>query len=280
MKLVHSIAETRHEVARARTAGHTVGLVPTMGALHEGHVTLIRRAREECGFVVVSIFVNPTQFGPTEDFDKYPRPLDADVRRCEEAGVDMVFAPSPQAMYPEGFDSWVEVGGLAETLEGERRPGHFRGVSTVCAKLFGITDADWAYFGMKDYQQLKVIQKMVRDLNLRVRIVPVETVREQDGLAMSSRNAYLSAEERQGALVLSQSLAKAKKAFESGERDAPSIQVLAESVIGAEPLAQIDYVAVRDAETLQPIERIESPAVVLLAVRVGSTRLIDNTVLG
>lgn len=279
MELLRSISEVRDEVERARSEGKTIGLVPTMGALHEGHLTLIRQARVQCGFVVVSVFVNPTQFGPREDFARYPRPLDEDARKCAEAGVDVVFAPSADEMYPEGFDTWVEVSGLTEVLEGESRPGHFRGVTTVCAKLFNIAQPTYAYFGMKDYQQLKVIQKMVADLNMPLEMVPCATVREPDGLAMSSRNAYLSPEERQAALVLSRSLSRASEAFGSGQRDAGAIQVLAQNLIKAEPLAQIDYVAVVDAESLAPIDRIENPAVVLLAVRIGTTRLIDNLVL-
>lgn len=279
MKLIHTIADTRKEILRARRAGKLIGLVPTMGALHEGHMTLIRHTREDCDFVAVSIFVNPTQFGPSEDFDIYPRTLDADANRCRDAKVDLIFAPSPAEMYPPGFDSWVEVGGVTEMLEGERRPGHFRGVATVCLKLFNITDPDYAYFGTKDYQQLAVIRKMARDLNMRLQIVPVDIVRESDGLAMSSRNRYLSSEEREAALVMSRSLNKAREAFVSGERSADAIQHLVENLIKPEPLAWIDYVVVVDAETLLPVERIERPAVVLLAVKFGATRIIDNIVL-
>jgi len=280
VRLLHTIPETRETLARARARGWKIGFVPTMGALHEGHMTLVRRARTECGFVVVSVFVNPTQFGPSEDFENYPRTLVEDAEKCRMADVDLIFAPSRSEMYPEGFDSWVEVRGyLTETLEGESRPGHFRGVTTVCAKLFNIIAPTYAYFGMKDYQQLKVIQKMVRDLNMPLEIVPFETVREPDGLAMSSRNAYLSAEERKAALVLSRSLGEAQAAFDSGERRAAAVQESAENLIKSEPLAQIDYVALRDAETLEPIDRIDRPAVLLLAVRIGSTRLIDNAVL-
>jgi pantoate--beta-alanine ligase len=279
MRLLHTIRETREAVDQARNAGKVIGLVPTMGALHEGHMTLVRKARQECGFVAVSVFVNPTQFGAGEDFEKYPRVLESDADKCREAGVELVFAPSPAEMYPEGFDSWVNVGGITETLEGQIRPGHFRGVTTVCAKLFNIITADRAYFGRKDYQQLKVIQKMVSDLCLPLEIVPVETVREPDGLAMSSRNKYLSAEERAAALVLSRSLRAAAEAFDSGERNPHAIQVLAENLIKAEPLASVDYVAVVDAESLRSIDRIDRPAVILLAVRIGATRLIDNLLL-
>ncbi|MGB9620476.1 MAG: pantoate--beta-alanine ligase, partial [Armatimonadota bacterium] len=268
MRLAETIADVRQAISAAREGGWKVGLVPTMGALHEGHMALVRRARAECGFVVVSIFVNPTQFGPSEDYDRYPRALHEDARKCEAAGVDLVFAPSVAEMYPEAFDTWVEVRGhLTETLEGEARPGHFRGVTTVCAKLFNIVQPDCAYFGTKDYQQLKVIQKMVLDLNLPLEIVPCETVREPDGLAMSSRNAYLSPEERQAALVLNRALDQARATFNSGERRASVVQEAAQRLIEAEPLARIDYVAVRDADTLEPLERIDRPAVLLLAVR-------------
>ena len=279
MKLIHTISETREEVRRAKADGKRVGLVPTMGALHEGHITLVKRAREDCEFVAVSVFVNPTQFGPNEDFDKYPRTLEQDAAKCEAAGVDIIFAPSASEMYPQGFDSWVDVSGVTQVLEGEHRPTHFRGVTTVCTKLFNIVCPDRAYFGRKDYQQLKVIQKMVRDLNMPLEIMPVDIVRESDGLAMSSRNRYLSADERKAALVLSRSLATAQNMHASGERSADVIRTALEQIISAEPLAKIDYVAVVDAETLLPIETLDSPAAVLLAVKIGATRLIDNTVL-
>ena len=279
MKLVNTISEVREATAAARRDGKTVGLVPTMGALHEGHMALVRRARDECGFVGVSIFVNPTQFGPSEDFARYPRTLEADSRMCREAGVDLVFAPDAEEMYPAGFAAWVEIGGVTEMLEGEFRPGHFRGVATVCLKLFNIFRPDCAYFGQKDYQQLLVIRKMVRDFDLPLQIVPVDIVREPDGLALSSRNRYLNAEERRAALVLSKSLAEANSAFDSGERSAAAIQCLVRAVLDSEPLAETDYAVVVDAETLLAVERIEKPAVVLLAVRVGTTRLIDNAVL-
>lgn len=279
VKVVHTIDEMREEVSRARADGKSVGLVPTMGALHAGHLALVDRATAECGFVAVSIFVNPTQFGPGEDLAKYPRTLDVDAQKCQKAGVDVVFAPSAEEMYPEGFDSWVEVRGLTEVLEGESRPGHFRGVTTVCAKLFNIVCPDRAYFGAKDYQQLQVIRRMVRDLNMPLQIVSVPTIREPGGLALSSRNAYLSEDQRRAALVLNRSLREAKAAYDSGERRGAAIQELAQNLIKAEPLARIDYVAVVDAQSLRPVDMIEKPAVVLLAVRVGSTRLIDNAVL-
>ncbi|MHB9038450.1 MAG: pantoate--beta-alanine ligase [Armatimonadota bacterium] len=280
MLIVHSIDEMRGIAAQKRREGKVIGFVPTMGALHAGHLTLVSRARENCDFVVASVFVNPTQFGPSEDLHKYPRTLESDSRKCEGAGVDVVFAPAVENMYPDGFDTWIEVKGPADVLEGQSRPGHFRGVTTVCAKLFNIVDPDRAYFGTKDYQQLQVIRKMVCDLDMRLKIVPVETVRERDGLAMSSRNAYLDSREREAALVLSHSLDIARKVFASGERNAKAIETRIWNLIAAESLAKVDYVAVADSETLASIETIERPAVVLLAVRIGSTRLIDNTVLG
>lgn len=279
MKTVHTIAEVRAEIKRARALGKSVGLVPTMGALHAGHMALVRRAREQCGFVAVSVFVNPTQFGPSEDLDKYPRTLPSDQKLCEEAGVDFIFAPSAAEMYPPGFDSWVEVGGVTARLEGASRPGHFRGVATVCTKLFSILTPDRAYFGRKDYQQLKVMQKVVRDLNLPLEIVPVETVREDDGLARSSRNRYLNPDERRAALVLSKALSAARTAVQSGQTSALAIQNEVVRLIEAEPLATVDYVDVADAETLEPLTTLRTPAVILLAVRIGSTRLIDNALL-
>lgn len=279
MQLVHTINEVREAVAAARRDGKTIGVVPTMGALHEGHMALVKHARQDCGFVGVSVFVNPTQFGPSEDFAQYPRTLESDAELCREAGVDIVFAPSAQEMYPKGFDGWVEVGGVTQVLEGAFRPIHFRGVTTVCSKLFNIFRADRAYFGQKDYQQLQVIKKMVRDLNAPTEIVPVEIVRESDGLAKSSRNRYLSADERKAALILSKSLAVGRSAFESGERSTDALQSVVQATLDSEPMAAIDYAVVVDAETLLPVETAERPVAILLAVRIGKTRLIDNTVL-
>ena len=279
MHLTHTIPQTREHIRQARTDGKTIGLVPTMGALHRGHMALVEAARAKCDYVAVSIFVNPAQFGPGEDLHRYPRAPDSDANKCERAGVDLVFAPDSAEMYPNAADTWVEVGTLTEVLEGEHRPHHFRGVTTVCCKLFNILQPDYAFFGMKDYQQFKVVEKMVRDLNMPLTIVAVETVREPDGLAMSSRNQYLSAAEREAALVLRRALADAKKAFESGERNAHTIQVMAESFINTQPLARIDYVAVIDGQTLQPVQIIDRPAAVLVAVRIGTTRLIDCALL-
>lgn len=279
MRLTNTVSEAIAEIRRARIECRAIGLVPTMGALHDGHMALVDRARRECDYVAVSIFVNPTQFSPSEDLDRYPRTLESDIEKCEAAGVDLIFAPFATEMYPTGFDTWIEVKGLTDVLEGASRPNHFRGVTTVCLKLFNIIAPDRAYFGMKDYQQFKVVQKMALDLNMPPEIIPVETVREPDGLAMSSRNRYLSNAERSTALVLSRSLKEAKTAHKNGERSASAVQVLVENLIKTEPLAHIDYVAVVDAETLQPIDTITRPAVVLLAVRIGSTRLIDSAML-
>lgn len=280
MILTHTIVDVRRRVAAARHNGLTIGLVPTMGALHEGHLALVRRAESECGFVVVSIFVNPTQFGPSEDYERYPRTLETDCSLCSEAGVDVVFAPDTAEMYPEGTSTWVEVEGITQILEGASRPGHFRGVATVCTKLFSIVQPDRAYFGQKDYQQLLVIRKMVCDLNLPLEIIAVPTVREPDGLAMSSRNVYLSAEERDAATVLSRALCLAKEMYESGTRAPEAIRAAAIRLIDEEPLAELDYFEVVDAETLAPVVHPDKPMVALTAVRIGRTRLIDNTILG
>lgn len=279
MKLVHKIAEAREVIKDAKKGGKTIGLVPTMGALHQGHLTLVANSSSECDFTAVSIFVNPTQFGPNEDFDKYPRTLGEDARKCEEAGVDLIFAPSASEMYDEGFDAWVEIGGVTEVFEGKTRPGHFKGVATVCTKLFNIIQPDKAYFGVKDYQQLKVIQKMVKDLNMPLEIRPVDIVREADGLAMSSRNKYLSREERRKALVLSKSLRLAKEAYDNGERNPDVLQKLVYATISAEKDIEIDYASIVDAEKLTSIKTIDASVVILLAVKEGTTRLIDNIVL-
>ncbi|HOK52886.1 MAG TPA: pantoate--beta-alanine ligase [Armatimonadota bacterium] len=280
MEVVRTIEALRAAVAAAKSEGKTVGLVPTMGALHQGHLSLIERSKEMDSFTVVSIFVNPTQFGPAEDFTRYPRPFEVDAEKCRKAGVDLIFAPLVEEVYPEGFATYVEVGGVTEMLEGAYRPGHFRGVATVVLKLFTAVEPKRAYFGMKDYQQLKVIQKMVRDLNLNIEIVPVPTFREPDGLAMSSRNAYLNPEERQAALCLYRALNIAREAVDAGERNAETVRQKALDVIQSEPLAKPDYVAVVDPETLMPIERIDGPVLIALAVRIGNTRLIDNMLIG
>lgn len=279
MQIVKTMEELRQAVSTAKGNGRTVGLVPTMGSLHEGHMSLVRAAKKSDGFTVVSIFVNPTQFGPNEDLSRYPRPFEADVEKCSVEGVDLIFAPTPQLMYPEGFGTYVNVEGITDKLEGASRPGHFRGVATVVLKLFAAVEPTRAYFGMKDYQQLKVIEKMVRDLNVNVEIVPVPTVRESDGLAMSSRNAYLNPEERKAATVLIRAMRAADAAIKAGENDAKAVRKAADGVLFAEPLAQVDYVAVVDPETLDPVETIRGSALIALAVRIGSTRLIDNMLL-
>lgn len=279
MKVCRTIAELREALAPSRSAGRSIGFVPTMGYLHAGHLALAARARTENDVVVVSIFVNPTQFGPAEDLARYPRDLPRDLKLCEEAGVDLVFAPEPGEMYPAGFQTHVEVENLSRGLCGARRPGHFRGVATVVVKLFNIVQPTRAYFGEKDAQQLRVIRRLVRDLDLPLTIVPVPTVREPDGLAMSSRNVYLSAEERRAALVLYRALRLAEDLFARGERDAAAIAAGMEALIAAEPLARMDYLEVVDDETLEPVQKLERPALVALAVYFGKTRLIDNTVL-
>jgi pantoate--beta-alanine ligase len=255
-----------------------VGFVPTMGYLHEGHLALVRQARAENVSVVVSIFVNPTQFGPQEDFARYPRDPQRDLALLDKEGTDIVFMPSADEMYPKNFDSWVEVGKVAERLEGAARPGHFRGVATVVAKLFNIVQPDRAYFGQKDAQQLIVIRKMASDLDMDLEIVAVPTVREPDGLAMSSRNTYLNPEERKQAIVLYQALTLAQKLWSEGKKDAQKIRQQMTDLIKKQPLADIDYISIADAETLDELDTVKPPALVSLAVRIGKTRLIDNVV--
>jgi pantoate--beta-alanine ligase len=277
MQVVTTVAEMRR--LRAQMAG-SVGLVPTMGYLHEGHLSLVRHARAENEHLVVTIFVNPTQFGPEEDYQRYPRDPERDLRLLAQEGTDAVFMPGVEEMYPSGFDAWVEVGeSLTGRLEGASRPGHFRGVTTVVAKLLNIVQAQRAYFGQKDGQQLAVIRKMAADLNMGVEIVAVPTVREPDGLAMSSRNTYLSPEERRAATVLWRALCRARELFDGGERRAEVIREGMRDVLASEPLASVEYVSVADAETLAELETVDRPAMVSLAVRIGSTRLIDNIVL-
>jgi len=276
MRVVHTIAEAR---AVRRALPGTWGFVPTMGYLHEGHLSLVRRARAENDRVAVSIFVNPTQFGPHEDYARYPRDPERDLRLLEPLGVDLVFVPSVEEMYPPGFQTWVIVEEVSRPLEGASRPGHFRGVATVVAKLFHILQPDRAYFGQKDAQQTVVIRRMVQDLNIPVEIVICPTVREPDGLAMSSRNTYLNPEERRAATVLFRALQAAKARYEAGERDAERLREAMREVIRAEPLARIDYVSVAHPETLRELEQVEGPALLSLAVYIGTTRLIDNIML-
>jgi pantoate--beta-alanine ligase len=263
-----------------RSLEGTVGLVPTMGALHEGHLSLVRAARSADDHVVVSIFVNPRQFGPEEDFARYPRDEARDCALLEDLRVDAVFAPSVEEMYPPGFSTSVEVAGLTAGLEGDRRPGHFRGVTTVVARLFNLAAPDRAYFGEKDAQQLAVIRRMVADLGMTVEVVGMPTVREPDGLALSSRNVYLSDEQRRAATVLSRALADARALWDGGERDAAVVRESVLACLRAEPLAEVDYASVADAETLDECRgRVARPALVSLAVRFGNTRLIDNVTL-
>jgi pantoate--beta-alanine ligase len=276
------VIETVSEMREARAAlGGSVGLVPTMGALHEGHLSLVRRARTDGDHVVASVFVNPTQFGPQEDLEEYPRDLKRDLRLLEAERVDIVFTPTADEMYPPGFDEWVEVRGpLTQRLEGAFRPQFFRGVTTVVARLFRTVQPQRAYFGEKDAQQLRVVRQMAREQGLPVEIVAMPTVREPDGLAMSSRNAYLSPGERQTALVVPRALDLARAMVQRwGVRDADMLRNSLEEYIHQKPQVRIDYVAVADYETLEELEVIDRPALVLLAVRVGSTRLIDNDVM-
>ncbi len=277
--MIH-IVTTIDDMRRLRQQmGGAVGLVPTMGYLHEGHLSLVRRSRSQDDHVVATIFVNPTQFAPTEDFDRYPRDPDRDLTLLREEGTDVVFMPPVEEMYPPGFETYVEVKEMTRVLEGAHRPTHFQGVATIVAKLFNIVRPQRAYFGQKDAQQLAVIRRMVRDLDLPVEVVGVPTIREPDGLAMSSRNAYLSPEERQAATALYRSLRLAEALWQQGERDASAIRARLQELIAAEPLANADYVSVADPETLRELERIEGTALVSLAVRIGRARLIDNVVL-
>ena len=273
MQVVGTIPEIR--TLRQQLSG-SVGFVPTMGYLHEGHLALVKQARIENSAVIVSIYVNPTQFGPREDFGAYPRELNRDLESLQKEGVDIVFVPSDDEMYPPEFSSWVDVEKVTGRLEGASRPGHFRGVATVVAKLFNIVQPTRAYFGQKDAQQAAVIKRMVADLNLGMEIVVVSTVRESDGLAMSSRNVYLSPEERQAATILFRALTLARQFRQGGEKDAEKIRRQMASLIKKEPLAQIDYVSIADAETLEELNSVNRPALASLAVKVGKTRLIDN----
>jgi pantoate--beta-alanine ligase len=268
----------RQAVAEARRAGKTVGLVPTMGALHAGHVSLIDAARAADDVVIVSIFVNPTQFGPNEDFSRYPRPLERDLEMCRTAGADLVFTPDAVVIYPPGFRTFVEVKDLSEVLEGASRPGHFRGVATVVLKLFNLVQPDRAYFGQKDAQQVRVIQQMVRDLNVPVEVIVRPTVREPDGLALSSRNQYLDADHRREAAALNQALAEAEAKIRAGERDPAVIERTMAERIAATRGAVLDYAVAVDADTLRPVTPLKGTVLLALAVRFGATRLIDNRI--
>ncbi|MBM3994858.1 MAG: pantoate--beta-alanine ligase [Planctomycetes bacterium] len=274
-----TVEATRQAVAAARAIGKRVGLVPTMGALHAGHLSLIQAARSENDFVVVSIFVNPTQFGPKEDLSRYPRPFERDVELCERERADLIFHPTPEIMYPLSFTTYVEVHELQKVLCGASRPGHFRGVATVVLKLFNVIEPDVAYFGQKDAQQARVLSQMVRDLDVPValRICPI--VREPDGLALSSRNVYLNPAERAGATVLYQSLMRMRQRIDAGERSADVLIAEARQRIDATPGARVDYVAIVDYDRLQPMPRLKGKVLVALAVYFGTTRLIDNVLM-
>ena len=276
MKIAATVEEIRSAVKAWKKEGLSVGFVPTMGYLHEGHQSLMQKAVSENDRVVVSIFVNPMQFGPSEDLESYPRDLEKDASLCEASGVDLIFHPEPKEMYHSDFSSFVEMHGPTESPCGESRPAHFRGVCTVVTKLFNIVQPDCAYFGQKDAQQLAVIQQMVRDLNLDVTVIGCPIIREADGLAKSSRNSYLSADERKAALVLSQALEVAKQLLANGEQNAAKIRNAISETIQAEPLAKVDYVELVDARTLQQVDSVERPVLVALAVYIGKTRLIDN----
>ncbi|MCS7225138.1 MAG: pantoate--beta-alanine ligase [Armatimonadetes bacterium] len=276
MKVIKDPKEMQHLALDARRQGKIIGFVPTMGYFHSGHLSLMRRCRKECDWTVVSIFVNPLQFGPREDLETYPRDLDRDLRLAAEVGIDVAFVPEEKAMYPPEYQTYVEVTQLTRGLEGFYRPGHFRGVTTVVLKLFNIVQPDFAYFGQKDYQQLKVIERMVQDLNIPVRIVACETVREPDGLAMSSRNVYLNPDERRAARVLYRSLEAAREALKSGTTCSAGLKAVIWGVLSREQMIRPQYVEIVDPETLEPVDRVERRAVVLLAAFVGQARLIDE----
>lgn len=278
--VVSTVEEVRSAVAAARAAGKRVGLVPTMGALHAGHAELVRAAARAADFVVVSVFVNPTQFGPKEDFAKYPRTLDADRQLAADAGADLVFAPTPAEVYPDGFVTFVEVTQLDQVLCGPRRPGHFRGVATVVLKLFNMVQPDVAVFGAKDAQQSIIIRRMVRDLDVPVAVQVEPTIREADGLAMSSRNRYLSADERAVAPKIYETLRATQARAAGGEVDVSRLESSLHAALAAIPGARVDYANILDAENLTPVARLDRPALAAVAVFLGTTRLIDNVILG
>jgi pantoate--beta-alanine ligase len=275
MKVITGLDELRD----ARRALDRVGLVPTMGYLHEGHLSLIRRAKAECASVIVTIFVNPTQFAPTEDLAKYPRDLERDLRLIESIGADIVWTPTPEIMYPRDFQTWVEVDTLTKVLEGAMRPTHFRGVTTVVAKLFNATQPDKAYFGQKDAQQAAVIRQMTRDLNFPIEIIVCPIIREADGLAMSSRNKYLEGGQRQAATILFRALSAAKALYDAGERNAETLRKKIQDTLATEPLAQPQYVSCADYDTLAELDAVTGKTLLSMAVMLGKTRLIDNFVL-
>lgn len=276
MKIVTTIAEAKEQIKEWRSQGLSVGLVPSMGYLHEGHASLMKEAVKQMDKVAVSVFVNPTQFGPGEDYDSYPRDLDHDIAICEEQGVDLIFHPSVEEMYGKNYNTYVTMETLGDELCGKSRPIHFRGVCTVVTKLFNIITPDKAFFGQKDAQQLAIIKRMVKDLNMNLEVVGCPIIREDDGLAKSSRNTYLSPEERQAALILSKTIFMGQEMVKNGERDVKTLLDAMKANIETEPLAKIDYVEVVDGETMQKVEKIEESVLVAMAVYIGSTRLIDN----
>lgn len=280
MKLITTISEMQSIASEARCTGKRISFVPTMGFLHEGHASLLREGRKRGDLLVLSIFVNPAQFGPGEDFDRYPRDMERDTRISAEAGVDIIFTCTPENMYPDGYQTWVNVEDLTLPLCGASRPGHFRGVTTVVCKLFNIVMPHVALFGKKDFQQLAAIRRMTADLNMTVEIVGMPIVREPDGLAMSSRNKYLSDADRNSALCLSRSMQSARAAYHAGERDAERLRQTVRSIISAEPAAIIDYLEFRTVDTLDEVATVDDQTLLALAVRFGATRLIDNCVLG
>jgi len=276
MNIITDPADLQKTALALRQAGKRIGLVPTMGCLHEGHLALVKLARQQADVVIVSIFVNPTQFGPNEDFSRYPRNFERDIALCAAAGVDIVFHPAPEAMYPDGYSVYVEENALAKGLCGATRPGHFRGVLTVVAKLFNLALPDAAIFGQKDAQQARLIRQMARDLNFPAAIVLAPIIREADGLAKSSRNTFLSPAERREALCLMQALQTARQLYRAGERDARRISAAMRAIIAPISSARVDYIAIVDLDTLQPVQRADAPVLVALAVFIGKTRLIDN----
>jgi len=279
MKVAETIESVRNHIKAAHAKGKKIGFVPTMGALHIGHISLIEEAKKQADYVVVSIFVNPTQFGPGEDFEKYPRPLEKDLDICDKYGVDLVFAPTPQEMYSSRNLTWVTVEKLTETLCGRFRPGHFQGVTTVCAKLFNIVQPEVAFFGQKDAQQAIVIKRMVTDLNMPLQIVVCPTVREPDGLAVSSRNRYLSPQQRKDAALIYKSLQQCKEMIDTGATDVQQIIVEMRKVLQQIPSGQIEYVSIVNAESLEEIDHVSGKVLAAVAVRTGSSRLIDNILL-
>ena len=280
MKILTTIKDIKAYAAAFKAQGKTIGLVPTMGALHEGHLTLMRAAKEKCDIVIASVFVNPTQFGPNEDYDAYPRQFAADCEKLESVNIDAVFHPEPAEMYPEGYCTFVNVDGdITHKLCGAQRPGHFRGVATVVTKLINLARADEAFFGQKDAQQVTVIRRFVEDLNINVHINMVPIAREESGLARSSRNSYLSAEEKTAALVLSRSLQQAKAAYTQGEKDVAALENIVKCELNKEPMASIDYVKAYAYPSLKPLTKVSEDTLLAIAVRIGKTRLIDNVIL-